>query len=184
VTVVAGAITECRFDFFSTDETTTNGLRVMAIHGDNYLVVPFTLTDPSAATTDESTPYASEAIATGTWTASTTWRGETITASGVVNTTGVTVLLLVLPGWDSTVLGEEDLLPKDTPDVFQVRYRDEYGPWSAWVRIDLGEQGNDEPFRWLGPMGTYRHRQYEFMATGPSPLVVPWVEEDVEANDS
>lgn len=184
VTVVAGSTTECRFDFFSTDESTTNGLRVRAIYGDSYLVVPFTLTDPSSATSDQVTPYASaDGIATGTWSASTTWRGSTITASGVVAATGVTTLLLVLPGWNETILGEEDLLPKDIPDVFQVRWRDEYGPWSPWLKIDLGKQGADEPFRWLSPMGIYRHRQYEFMATGPSPLVVPWVEEDVTKLD-
>lgn len=177
VQVFESQISVARFDFFDPD--VTNGLRVRAMFDGEYVCVPFTLVSPSSVSTDEQTSYRADDIATGTWTASTTWRGATISGSVEVPADDVVVIILRLPG-DSPTLSEEEVLAGTTPDAFQVRWKDDSGEWTPWQDIDLGLQGSDEPFRWLSPMGIYRHRQYQFQATGISPVVVAWVEEDVD----
>jgi hypothetical protein len=63
---------------------------------------------------------------------------------------------------------------------FNMRYRDDGGPWSNEVQVDLGKIGENEYFTRLNKLGMYRSRQWEFIHTYGTDFQLVNIEEDVE----
>lgn len=72
---------------------------------------------------------------------------------------------------------EVDWVYADT-DALQIRWRDEGGAWQAWQTLGLGDLGDLNMVKWLGPMGCYRTRQYEILHACARPMIVAIVDEE------
>lgn len=75
--------------------------------------------------------------------------------------------------------GEGDINTTESP-ILMVRWRDDgKKAWGNTVNINLGKSGDYEIFKEIGPMGSYRTRQYEISITDDVPLSLVAVEENV-----
>lgn len=77
------------------------------------------------------------------------------------------------PGWDRSA----------EPAGLIIKWRDDNGLWSKEHVIGLGAPGDDTFPALLGCRGNYSTRQWEVVMMDRAPLVLAYVEEDVEVFD-
>ena len=75
--------------------------------------------------------------------------------------------------------GEGDITDDEAP-VLMLRWRDNGNKaWKNTLHIDLGQAGEYDFYKEIGPLGRYRSRQYEISITDDIPLTLVSVEENV-----
>lgn len=77
------------------------------------------------------------------------------------------------PGWDRQT---------DMARLW-IRWRDDNGLWSKEHPVDIGSPGDNEWPVWLPMRGDYSTRQWEVVITDRAPLVVAYLEEEVDGID-
>lgn len=67
--------------------------------------------------------------------------------------------------------------------VFEVRWRDQSGPWSNHRQVSLGKIGERDSVRSLFRLGRYRMRQWEIVHSDNTDFVLSGLEENLEAGE-